>query len=597
MNSKLRAALQAVLLVLAGLWVYAPALHGPFVSDDSVEITDNADLRTLAGLGRIWWGRDSTDYFPLKSTVQWVEWHLWSDRPLGYHLVTLGLHLLSALLFWRLLQKFGVRWGWIGGLLFVLHPLAVESVAWVSELKNTLSLPWLLLALGAYADWDESRSGRLGAPGLSVRASYWVALGCFLLALLAKSSVVMFPALLLLYVWWKRGRISWRDGVACLPFAAAALSLALATIVFQQHRAIRGVDLHLGGLASRAAGAGLTAVFYGAKSVAPVAMAFIYPRWTLAPVRPVLWLPGLAAGAFLVWIWSRRDRGRAARSLDFGFGWFALNLVPVLGLVPMAYLRIAWTADHLAYVSLLGILALAAAGLNRARPVLLLAVAGLCLGLAVESRRHAADFQGEEALWTATLRANPRTGTAHNNLGVLQLKQHRPVDAAVEFRRAIELDPTYPEPRSNLGEALQLQGDIPGAIVQYQAALSLSAAYDMAAYDLGLCYFAQRRYPEAEAAYRQALQFKPNFSEARNNLGVTLSRLGRYDEAIPEYRAALAIQPNYPEAENNLGLAFAKTGRMREAVVHFEAALRLNPGYTDARHDLQTALRLLSAPP
>jgi tetratricopeptide (TPR) repeat protein len=597
MNPKLRAVLQAVVLLLAGFWVYAPALHGPFVSDDSVEITDNVDLRSWAGLGRIWQGKDSTDYFPLKSTVQWAEWHLWSDRPLGYHLVSLGLHLFSALLFWGLLRKLGLRWGWIGGLLFALHPLAVESVAWISELKNTLSLPWLLLAFGAYVNWDDRQSGRLGAPGLAVRAPYGAALFCFLLALLAKSSVVMFPALLLLYVWWKRGRIGRRDLLASVPFAALALVLGGATIVFQRDRAIRGVDLHLGGAASRAAGAGIMAVFYWAKSVVPVALAFIYPRWTLLPFRWVQCLPGLAGGAVLIWLWARRDRSGGARGLGFGLGWFALNLVPVLGLVPMAYLRIAWTADHFAYVSLLGVIALAAAGLERARLPLLLAALAVCLGLAWESHRHAADFEGEEALWSATLRANPRTGTAYNNLGVLRLKQHRPADAAGEFRRAIELDPTYPEPRRNLGQALQLQGDFPGAIAQYQAALGLSAAYDQAAYDLGQIYFAQHRFPEAAAAYRQSLFYQPDFSEAWNNLGAALSRLGRFDEAIPAYRAALQLQPNYPEAETNLGLAFAKTGRMSEAIAHFEAALRLNPGYPDARHNLQSALRLLPTSP
>src|SRR5665213_1817630 len=145
--------LPAALIALAGGWVFSPAWRGGWLWDDSLEISQNALLRTPAGLGKIWFSRAGMDYFPFKSSVQWVLWHVWGDQPAGYHLTSLGLHILSAFLFWRLLAKMGMRLAWLGGFFFVVHPLGVESVAWISELKNTLSLALLLGAMIFYLNY------------------------------------------------------------------------------------------------------------------------------------------------------------------------------------------------------------------------------------------------------------------------------------------------------------------------------------------------------------------------------------------------------------------------------------------------------------
>ena len=194
---------KAAIILLAGLFIYAPVFSGGWLMDDDYELTDNPALRSVAGLAKIWRGEVGADYLPLKTSVQWVLWQIFGNHPTPFHLASIALHLLSAVLLWRLLERLGMRHGWLGGLLFAVHPIEVESVAWVSELKNTLSLAILLPAMLAWVSFDEQRRGR----------DYAWALALFLAALLCKSSVIMLPVVILLYAWWKRGRIGQGDDV------------------------------------------------------------------------------------------------------------------------------------------------------------------------------------------------------------------------------------------------------------------------------------------------------------------------------------------------------------------------------------------------
>jgi hypothetical protein len=339
--------LQAGVLVAAAIWIYWPALGGAWLWDDDTLVSDNRDLRTWSGLGKIWFSSPETDYWPLTWTLFWIEWHLWGNEPLGFHLVSLALHIGSGMLVWRLFNRLGMRGGWLGGLLFVIHPLAVESVAWIAELKNTLSLPLYLLAFGAWIDAEEQKP--LG---------YVKSVLYYLAAMLAKTSTVMLPAVLLLYGWWKRGRISRVEIVRMIPYGLIALTLGLITVYFQNN----GHDFHTiehGGLVARLIGAGTAVCFYLGKFILPIDLLPIYPRWTLDPpsLLEVLTLPALAA---LLWaLWSQR-RGWGRHAL-FGFGFFLLNLLPVLGLVRMVYLSITWVADHMVYVPMIGLIGLFAA--------------------------------------------------------------------------------------------------------------------------------------------------------------------------------------------------------------------------------------------
>lgn len=598
LRARMRLAGPAILLLLAGGWVYTPVWRGQWIWDDPAEISQNAVLReSFGGLARIWGGAVGVDYFPVKSTLQWAAWHLWGDQPAGYHLLNLGLHLLGAFLFWRLLVVLrrpattGVEW--LGALIFVVHPVVVESVAWISEMKNTLSLALLVGAMLAYAAFDERREAGEGRRG---RAAYAASLLLFVLALLSKSTVVMFPAVLLLHAWWKRGRIGRRDLGASAPFFLAALVLGAVTVWFQHHRAIAGLSVGAGGVASRLAAAGLAMAFYFFQAIFPWDLSPVYPRWAVDPPSALQFLPWLVLAAVLAWLWRKRaDWGRTAL---FGLGCFLLNLLPVLGFVPFAYQRLSWVADHFAYLPLLGLIGLAAAGAGALQMRLAPAKAWrvvaaglvLALGLGLRSRAYARIFQDGETLWTYTVRQNPDAWVAHNNLGLEQAKRGDASAALGQFAEAVRLEPTEPEAQANLATSLATAGRLPEAIVHYREALRLEPIEADWHANLGLALARTGQWGKAIAEEEQALRWKPNFPEADNNLGNALARADRAAEAIPPFERAIALRPDYADAHYNLGIAFGNTGRLPEAAAQFAETLRLRPDYPNARASLGLAL-------
>jgi tetratricopeptide (TPR) repeat protein len=541
------------IIALAVWFVYAPVVHGTFVWDDELEILGNAVLRDPAGLAKIWSGNAGPDYFPLKSTVQWLAWRIWGQDPTGFHLLNIGLHLASALLVWAVLRKLGVRHGWVGGLLFAVHPVAVESAAWISELKNTLSLPLLLLSILCF----------LGRP--SGRPATALSLGFFLLAMLAKSSVVMLPPTLLLYAWYRNGRIGWADLRSTAPFFAIALSLGLVTLYFQTHRAMAPLAaLPLQGAGPRMACAGLSAAFYVGHVLAPVVLLPIYPRWDVADPSALQFLPWPGFAALILWLWTRRRTW--GRPVLLGLGFFLLNLAPVLGFLPMSYQAVSWVADHFAYVSLVGAAGLAAAGFAALEARLsgsgrrwLWAAAGIVLaGLAVESRGYAGKFSDPEKLWSYTISVAPDNVPALNNLGVVYYNERRNAESIAVFQKALRIDPDYGDGHTDLGGEYLIEG----------------------------------RLPEAIAEFRKAAKLEPGVALTHFNLGNALDQYGQIPEAIAQYEWAIAIQPDYVVAHINLGVLYGRTGRLDEAIVQFQAALRVQPDNAMARTDLDYTLRL-----
>ena len=240
--------LRALLIVAATLWVFSPAFHGGWIWDDGWYITTNPLLHDSTGLWKFWFQPGSwVEYYPLEETVQWMQWQLWGNDTFGYHLTNVVLHIVSALLVWRLLSKFGLRLAWLGGLLFAVHPVQVESVAYISELKNTLSLPFFLLASCCWIDYEEHRQ----------KQDYQWAFGLFLAGMLCKITLAPFPLLILLYAWWKRGRIDGKDLKTSTPFFILSLVLGFMTIwAGQRYEAVGHGHpdvISLGGLFSRLA--------------------------------------------------------------------------------------------------------------------------------------------------------------------------------------------------------------------------------------------------------------------------------------------------------------------------------------------------------
>lgn len=597
--------LQAVLIIAAALWAFAPAFHGDWLWDD-YEIREDLTLHSGPGLGKIWFAPATPDYYPLEATFLWLQWHLWHENLFWYHLTNVGLHLLGAFLVWHLLKRLGVRLAWLGGLLFAVHPLVVESVAWVAELKNTLSLPPLLLAMDAFIDYSDSAdAGAANARRHLIRSALW-----FLAAMLCKSSVVMFPVILLLYAWWRRGRIGCADLRAAAPFLAISLALGIVAIRFQIHRAVGNWRLPQESFVVRIADAGLAIGFYFSKCVFPHRLLPIYPPWSIHLWSPLPFIPLLLLGALAVFLWTRRASwGRHAL---FGLGWFLINLLPILGFIPMAYQHIAPVADHLAYLPLVGVVGLATAGFGRAftwrngtgraaspwllRGCLSMTAAGTLGGLALASHRYSGVFLDQVTEWTYNLKYNSRSPVLYLNMAFAQNQAGRVADAITSYEQAIRLDPGNAETENGVGDFLVTSEKIPQAIPHYERALEIDPTLLGTRRKLGIALYKTGRAADAVEQYRLALAKKPDDSEMEANLGKALGDLDRQSESIAHLKRALEIDANNAEAENSLGLALAGSGRTEEGITHLQKALRLDPDFAEAHNNLGVALVGASRP-
>ncbi len=587
-----------VLIFCATVFAYLPALSGDFIWNDSDYVTAPA-LRSLAGLVRIWNEAGATQqYYPLLHSAFWVQHRLWGDHPLGYHIVTLLLHAGSAVLFALILRRLfdsdraessaGVAW--LAALLFALHPVHVESVAWITEQKNTLSLVFYLAAALVYLRFDETRRPR----------TYVAALALFVFSLWCKTVTATLPAALLVTFWWKRGRLDWRrDVLPLLPwFAIGAAAGLFSSWVEQTYLGARGVDFDLP-FAGRVLVAGRAIWFYAGKLVWPFGLNFIYPRWTVDAAVWWQWLfqLGVLAVGAVLWFLRRRTRGPLAVFL-----FFAGSLFPVLGFVNLFGARYSWVWDHWQYLPDLGPLALAAAGLTagwrlaapRFRGLGPGLVAALAVLLGALTWSHCGMFHDDQTLYRMTLARNPDCWLAHDNLGLIwsQMPGRLP-DAIAEYEEALRLQPESAEVHYNLGVVwAEMPGKLNDAAAQFDEAVRLQPSFAAAHNNLGAAWAKMPgRLPDAIAQYEAALRLQPDLAEAHNNLGDAWSRTpGRLQDAIAEYETALRLRPDYAAAHNNLGVALAKTpGRLQDAIAQYEAALRLQPNYVTAHYNLGRA--------
>lgn len=570
---------------------YLPALRGGYVWDDDAHVT-RPDLRSLGGLVRIWTEVGATQqYYPLLHSAFWLEHRLWGDAPFGYHLLNVLLHATAACLFGVILRRLAVPGGWLAPLLFALHPVGVESVAWIAEQKNTLSAVFYLGATLAYLHFATQRRW----------PSYALATGLFGFALLIKSVTATLPAALLVVVWWQRGRLTWREDVRpLLPwFVLGAVAGLFTAWVEQTSIGATGPEFALSPV-ERALVAGRALWFYTGKLLWPADLAFVYPRWEIDPTDARAYafpLAALALGAVL-WRWSRGQRGPLAAALLF-----AGTLFPALGFVNVYPFLYTFVADHFQYLASLSAFALV--GAAAARLACWLPVWGMRAGtvallviLAMLTWRQSALYRDDFTLYSDTLEKNPACWMAHNNLGRALAASGRVDEARPHFEEALRLRPDYAEAEGNLGDSLTRLGRPQEAILHLRRALWLHADFPEEIHNnLGIAFLTAGRTTEGVEHFRQALCLRQDYPVACFNLGLALMKQGRLTAAITQFERATRLRPDFMVAHRHLGHALARTGRFKEGLAHLEWAQRLAPNDPALRHERLLLQRLLDAGP
>ncbi len=552
--------------------IYWPAIRGAFIWDDVMLVQHNLILTGQFTLGSIWFRTD----FPLSNVVLWLQWHLWGDHPAGYHAVNLVLHCGSAMLLWRVLLRLRVPGAWLAAVIFAVHPVCVASVAWIAELKNTLSLPFFLLSILCYLHFEESSGD---ARRQRAAAWYVAAILAFVLALFSKTTTVVLPPVLLACAWWRRGRFALTDAVRTGPFFLLALAFGILSILFQAHGAIRGATVQTLGFWGRLAGAGMALWFYLGKALCPARLMMIYPRWTIYSGTFSTYLPIVLWVALLATCWIfRRSWGRHAL---FGLGSFTLMLFPVLGFLSMYYLILSRVSDHFEYLPLVSIVALAAAWLCARVPerALNFIAPTLVCALALLTVQRSRVFANEETLWRDNLKKNPFAWTAHANLGWILAEQQKYDDAGVHLRRSLEINPDNAQARANLGQLLTMQGNFGDAENQFAAALKLKPQDADIRKSYATALAENGRKDEAIKQLRAFLETRAD-ADAQLQLASLLFETGQAREAVGQYRQALAGKPDVPEALSNLAWLLATSGDAsirngKDAVVFAERACKL----------------------
>jgi tetratricopeptide (TPR) repeat protein len=556
-----REILLAAALVAITFLAYLPAMRGGFIWNDDTFLTRNPLIKTPDGLRRLWFTTDPPDYFPLTSTSLWLEWRLWGMNPAGYHVVNVLLHAVSAVLLWRVLKRLKAPGAWLAGLIFAVHPVNVESVAWITERKNTLAMVLYMASLLAYLKFDED-----GAP-----RAYALALGLFLLALLAKTSVIMLPAVLLLCAWWRRGGIERKDILRAIPFAALSGALALVTVWYQYHRAIAAEVVRTDGFLARTAGAGWAACFYLYKALLPAKLCFVYPRWAQG-VSFLSFLPDLLLLALLILLW--RNRRGWGRPFLFGLGYFLVSLAPVGGFLNIYFMRYSLVADHWQYTAMIGIAALAAGVLagqaerrGASRKVAIAAAAALVAVLAAATWNLSLIYRDAETVWRDTVRKNPAAWMAWENLAACVRERaeadQQPAQAAELLKevigcceKAIALKPDYAEAYGTRGAAWCSLGRPDLALRDYDQAIACRPDYAEAWILRGRLHTGANRLDEAMNDYDQAIALRPDFAAAYCERGNVLVRAHRYDDAVSDYTRAIALKEDLAEAYNDRAVAY-----------------------------------------
>ncbi len=580
-------------ILLVALAAYVPAWRAGFIWDDDTLLTANPLIQDADGWWRVWVTTAMPQYFPVTWTTFWVEWRLWGMNATGYHVTNILLHAAGCVLLWRLLLRLNVPGAWLAGLLFAVHPVNVESVAWISERKNVLTLVFFLAAWLRYLRFEETGH----------RLHYNWTLALFVLAVLSKSTAVVLPVAILLGSWWQRGRWERRDWQRVAPLLAIGLVAGLVSLGLQGRTPVVD-DLSRiqvkGSVWMKIQTFGSAIWFYLGKAIWPVGLAPFYRHPHPDPGKWLDYVPAalVIVTAGVLW-WRRRGWGKP---LAVAGAFYLVALAPVVGLGVVVSWRAAPRADHLQHIALLAVCALVAGGVTRwvtgwQRAVV---ATGLVVVLGVLTWRQCLIYESSITYWSAGVQATPRQTRVQYNLGAAYFEAGRLAEAEAQFRKTIVLRPNHALAHFNLGNVLLATGRRDEARAAIERASELAPLRAEFRLNLAKLLAQENRWTEAVAQYEIAAaklpQARAELTAARYNHGVTLGKQHDWSRAAEEFRLVIAEDPGHAAAHFNLALALVHMQQPAAALPHAEAASRLNPGDPQARalaEELRKARRLL----
>jgi protein O-mannosyl-transferase len=576
-SSRARALIFAVVLAAVTIFAYRPAWHGGFLWDDDAYIINNELLTAPDGWQRIWFSLDSpSQYFPFTYSTFRFERALWGLNTTGYHWVNLLLHIGNALLVWAVLARLRVPGSWLAAAIFALHPVQVESVAWITERKNVLMAFFFLLTLLGWIAFVDERTRRR-----------WIfcclALIFYVLALSAKATACTLPAALFLILWLQNKPITMRRLIQIVPFVILGIGMGLLAVWWERYHqgTNRAVFTFLSPI-ERILVASRAVWFYLSKIFWPSNLTFIYPRWNISPadLLDYVWLlAGIAACVVISFL--RRYFGR---SVQVAAAFFVVTLSPVLGFIMLFTFRYAFVADHYQYLACIGPIALASAGIvslsdkfAQYRVVAVTVALLLVASLWTLTWRQAATYTDIETLWRTTLARNPECWMAHTNLGIVLLQKGKVDDAIAHYRSALQMQPDSWDAEYNLGTALLGKGHVDEAMLHCERAVGMRPTDPDAQVSLGDALFQKGRIDDAIAHYQKAMMLHPDHFLAHYSLGHALLEKGELDSAIEVCRSALLLRPSDADCHTTLAIALEEKGNPAEAIQHYKKALELAP--------------------
>jgi len=599
---------------------YLPVLSNGYIWDDDYYVTENAALRDGPGLANIWLRSGTTpQWYPVTFTTFWLEYHAWGLTPAGYHLVNVALHALSAILWWVLLRRLGLPAiaAWLAAAMFAVHPMQVESVAWISERKNVLSGVFYLAAALSYLKFDERRDSRW----------YATAALLFVFALLSKSVAATLPAAILLTIWWKRGRLTWRDIRPTLPLLLVGAAMGAMTLHMEATNVRATGPEWAFSWADRLLIAGQALFFYARKLAWPDNLTFIYPRWTIDDHAWAQYLFPLAALSVIALLWALRKnigRGPLAATL-----FFCGTLTPALGFFNIFPMRYSFVADHFQYMAGMGLFVLVSAAAAKHR-ISARAMVILLPALVVATWHQAHMYHDMKTLWQTTVERNPDAWMAHNNLGVIYNEEGQFEKAVASYKAAIRLKPDHADAMRNMADSLLRLNQPRLAIDQLNDSLALNPdnpstyaalgeAYlnlrdparaqpylekaivmrprdhdvlFLSLYNLGKAQMDQGRPAEAQNAFDAAAALRPKSATTAHGQALSLDIQGKPAEAAEAYERALRLDPNLVKAHHDYALMLARHGHTEDSIEHFRAAIRIDPQHASSYANMGTLMQV-----